>query len=119
MFLIGCARSRATRFLVPCVGFACLLLFSMLAGCGFVPGAKGHTLQGKLNLLQVPAPYRLPGQIVLGPDGNLWFPAVAYENFTTAKPSGAIGELTPDGKFHMFALTTLNTYPLAIAFGRD
>ena len=119
MFMIGFARSCAKRFLVPSVGLLCLLLVSMLAGCGSVPGVKGHTLQGKLNLLQVPAPYSLPGQIVLGPDGNLWFPAVAYENFTTAKPGGAIGELTPDGRFHMFALTTLNTYPLAIAFGRD
>ena len=119
MFMIGFARSRAKRFLIPSVGLLCLLLVSMLAGCGSVPGVKGHTLQSKLNLLQVPAPYSLPGQIVLGPDGNLWFPAAAYENFTTDKSSGAIGELTPDGRFHMFALTTLNTYPLAIAFGRD
>ena len=119
MFKIGYTRTRLKPFVIPSVGMLCLLLVSILAGCGFVPGAKGHTFQGKLNLLQVPTPYSLPGQIVLGPDGNLWFPAVAYENFTTDRPSGAIGELTPGGKFHLFALTTPNTYPLDIAFGRD
>jgi virginiamycin B lyase len=74
---------------------------------------------GKLNLLSVPSPYNLPGKIVLGPDGNLWFPAVAYANFATDKPSGAIGQLTPGGTFHFFPMTTPNTYPLDIAFGRD
>src|SRR2546421_6187553 len=119
MFIIGYARTRLQPFVIPSVGMLCFLLVSILAGCGFVPGAKGHTLQGKLNLLQVPTPYSLHGQIVLGPDGNLWFPAVAYENFTTDRPSGAIGELTPGGKFHLFSVTTPNTYPLDIAFGRD
>ena len=104
MFIIGYTHTRLKPFLIPSVGMLCLLLVSILAGCGFVPGTKGHTLQGKLNLLQVPAPYSLPGQIVLGPDDNLWFPAVAYENFATDKPSGAIGELTPGGKFHLFAM---------------
>jgi streptogramin lyase len=98
----------------------------MLTGCNLLPraqayasGVQKHTFSGKLNLLSVPTPYSLPGQIVLGPDGNLWFPAVAYENFTTHKPSGAIGQLTQDGKFHMFPLPAPYTYPLSVAFGRD
>src|SRR6266581_3052843 len=108
-------RKRAARFFLPSIALLCLLL----AGCGFSQGAPGRTFQGKLNLLQVPAPYSLPGQIVLGPDGNLWIPAVAYGNFTTDKPSGAIGQLTPSGKFRLFPMPKANSYPLAIAFGRD
>src|SRR2546423_2792294 len=111
---------------LPFIGALCLLLVDMLTGCNLLPGTQAHasgvqkhTFAGKLNLLSVPTPYSLPGQIVLGPDGNLWFPAVAYENFTTHKPSGAIGQLTHDGKFHMFPLPTSYTYPLSIAFGRD
>src|SRR5216683_1619327 len=113
------AYTRPKLFFLPSIGILCLLLVSMLAGCNLSPGARGHTFQGKLNLLQVPAPYSLPGQIVLGPDGNLWFPAVAYENFTTGKPSGAIGQLTPAGTFLLFPMPTPNTYPLDIAFGHD
>jgi streptogramin lyase len=108
-------HARAARFFLPSMALLCLLL----AGCGFSQGAPGHTFQGKLSLLQVPAPYSLPGQIVLGPDGNLWFPAVAYGNFTTDKPSGAIGQLTTSGKFRLFPMPKANSYPLAIAFGRD
>jgi virginiamycin B lyase len=113
------AYTRPKLFFLSSVGILCLLLAGMLAGCNLSPGAQGHMFAGKLNLLQVPAPYSLPGQIVLGPGGNLWFPAVAYENFTTDKPSGAIGQLTPAGTFHLFPMPTPNTYPLDIAFGRD
>ena len=112
--------------------FISLALFAfLLAGCGFVhaadtltggaptPPAQHHTFSHQLLLLQVPSPYVLPGQILLGPDGNLWFPAVAYENFTTTKPSGAIGRLTPSGKFQMFPIPISHTYPVTLAFGAD
>jgi streptogramin lyase len=115
----GSPHTRAKYRLFLSLSISSLLLIGLLTGCGFTPGAPGHALQGKLNLLQVPAPYSLPGQIVLGPDGNLWFPAVAYENFATDRPSGAIGQLTPAGVFHMFPLPALNSYPKEIAFGRD
>lgn len=111
--------TQPARYVVLFISIGCLLLAGLLAGCGQTTPVQTHTFAGKLNQLNVPAPYNLPGKIVPGPDGNLWFPAVAYANFTTDKPSGAIGQLTPAGKFHFFPLTTLNTYPLDIAFGRD
>lgn len=112
-------RRRLTYYIVPFLGVACLLLTGLLAGCGPTTTGQKHAIAGKLNLLKVPAPYILPGKIVRGPDGNLWFPAVAYENFGTGKPSGAIGQLTPAGTFRFFPMTTANTYPVDIAFGRD
>ncbi len=111
--------ARMARYVVPFLSIGCLLLVGLLAGCGQTTTGQKHSFAGKLNLLSVPAPYDLPGKIVPGPDGNLWFPAVAYAHFATDKPSGAIGQLTPDGKFHFFPMTTPNTYPLDIAFGRD
>ena len=119
MYMQRYQRARLTRYVVPFLSIGCLLLAGLLAGCGQTTTVQKHTFAGKLNLLSVPAPFDLPGKIVLGPDGNLWFPAVAYANFTTDKPSGAIGQLTPDGKFHFFPMTPPNTYPLDIAFGRD
>lgn len=115
----GSPRTRAKYRSFLSLSIVSLLLIGLLTACGFTPGAPGHSFQGKLSLLQVPAPYSLPGQIVLGPDGNLWFPAVAYENFATSHPSGAIGQLTPAGVFHMFPLPAPNSYPKEIAFGRD
>lgn len=108
-------RARFIHRLLPILGLGCLLL----AGCGHPPIVPSHNFQGKLNLLQVPAPYILPGKIILGPDGNLWFPVVAYNNFTTDKPSGAIGRLTPGGTFHFFPMPTTNTFPFDIVFGSD
>src|SRR5947209_7721989 len=100
MFIPGYTRTRLKRFFVPSVGLLCLLLVGMLAGCGFVPGAKGRTLQGKLNLLRVPTPYSLPGQIVLGPDGNLWFSIDSYLPDYSA--FGEMGRMTPQGAVTVF-----------------
>src|SRR5579864_2969644 len=113
------ARAPLTRWLVPLLGAGLLLMATMLVACGQPAKGQPHMLEGKLNLLHVPAPYVLPGQIVRGPDGNLWFPAIAYANFTTDKPSGAIGMLTPHGTFHLFPMPMPNTFPREIAFGRD
>lgn len=94
------------------------ILVGALAACGSNP-QQNHTFTGKLSLLQVPQPYSLPGKIFLGPDNNLWFPAVAYHNFGTSQPSGAIGRLSPDGTFHMFPLPKPNSYPTQIAIASD
>lgn len=61
-------------------------------------------------------PYGPRGQIVLGTDGNLWFPtgtACPQSN----QPCGAIEQLTPAGKFKQFPLTTPYSYPTQIALG--
>src|SRR6266702_1688669 len=121
-------RKQAARFFLPSIALLCLLL----AGCGFSQGAPGRTFQGKLNLLQVPAPYSLPGQIVLGPDGNLWIPAVAYGNFTNDKLAPNVdqaprfsggysefGQMSQDSKFHLFALPSSTISPRSIAVGAD
>src|SRR5579872_2568865 len=113
------AHTKFTNCFLPFLGMGCLLLVGLLAGCGRPAIGQSHNIQGKLNVLHVPAPYTLTGKIVLGPDSNLWFPAVAYNNFTTDQPSGAIGRLTPDGTFRFFPMPLTNTYPLDIAFGRD
>ncbi len=57
-----------------------------------------------MNVINIPEPYEIPMSIVLGKDGNLWFPAIAYNNFGTTRPSGAIGRVTPNGKITMFPL---------------
>jgi streptogramin lyase len=105
---------------VPGVGMLFLLLAALLAACA-TPHEPGPVLfpKDKLSVLHVPASYTLPGQIVRGPDGNLWFPAIGYVNFATDKPGGAIGRLTPAGQFQMFPLPDPNSYPTSIAFGSD
>ncbi|HLZ56159.1 MAG TPA: hypothetical protein VKR06_04360 [Ktedonosporobacter sp.] len=111
------ARRKCLLVLSP--GIACLLLVSMLLmGCDLPASAQGHTFEGKLSVLQDPKPYILPGQIVLGPDGSLWFPAGVACN-TPDQPCGVIEQLTSDGKFHHFPMTTPYTYPIEIAFGHD
>ena len=107
---------RSPRF--PCICMLPLLFGVFLAGCGTQSGVPVHTFTGKMNSISVPAPYEIPMSIVLGKDGNLWFPAIAYNNFDTTQPSGAIGRVTPNGKFSMFPLPT-NSYPSYIAQGPD
>lgn len=104
---------------IPGVGMLFLLVVALLAAC--TPGSPGLSAfpKDKLSVLPVPASYALPGQIVRGPDGNLWFPAIDYSNFTTTQPSGAIGRLTTAGKFQMFTLPDANSYPTSLTFGSD
>ena len=106
---------------IPGVALFALLLAATLAACG--TGTHGGGMpsfpQGKLSLLHLPAPYVLPGQILSGQDGSLWFPAIAYANFTTSKPGGAIGRLTPAGQFQMFALPDPDSYPTTITLASD
>src|SRR5579859_1106284 len=114
-------NTSASRML-PRVFLLCaplLVLASLLAGCDSKPATPAHTFAGTLSVLHVPAPYTLPGSITLGPDGNLWFPAIAYGNFGASNPSGAIGRLTPAGAFTMFPLPKSNSYPVQIAVGPD
>ncbi len=116
MLITTAARKRPRAWLL-CAPL--LVLASLLAGCSSKPAAPVHTFAGTLSVLQVPAPYTLPGSITLGPDGNLWFPAIAYGNFGSANPSGAIGRLTPAGAFTMFPLPKPNSYPVQITVGPD
>ncbi len=122
MFLQTTTSASHRTWKISCISMLFLLVALTLVACGNVSHGGGMPPafpQGNLSLLQVPAPYILPGQIVLGPDGNLWFPAIAYANFTTNKPSGAIGRLTPGGQFQMFPLPNLNSYPTAITLTSD
>ena len=111
-------RTHDKHLLAPVPYIFCLLLISLLTGCNLPPHTQTHTFEGKLSLLQVPGPYNLPGQIVLGPDSNLWFPAGSACD-TPNQPCGAIEQLTSASKFHQFPLTTPYTYPIEIAFGQN
>ncbi len=94
--------------------------FGSVANCSpGLPGGMSSFPKGKLSVLHVPDSYALPGQIVRGPDGNLWFPAIAYYHFATNQPSGAIGKLTSSGQFQFFPLPHLNSYPTSITFSND
>ncbi|HLW02250.1 MAG TPA: hypothetical protein VKT82_26580 [Ktedonobacterales bacterium] len=106
------------RWNIPGIGLLCLLLLVLAACAPNSPGASTFP-KNKLSLLRVPTSYALPGQIVRGPDGNLWFPAIAYANFATTQPSGAVGRLTTAGQFHFFTLPDLNSYPTALTFASD
>jgi virginiamycin B lyase len=113
------ARAYRTllRFSFTCIPL--LVLASTLTGCGPGPMTPVNTFVGKMSVFHVPTPYSLPGTITVGPDGNLWFPAIASSNFGTNRPSGAIGRMTPAGMLSIFTLPTLNSYPRQITVGPD
>lgn len=103
-----------------CIVFALLLLLSILAGCSNNIGhINAHTFIGKLTLSHLPEPYSAPQKMIAGPDGKIWFPSVAFANFGSQRPSGAIGSISLDGTFHLFPLPSPNSYPLQITIGRD
>lgn len=111
-------QTQHQRFFISWFALFCLLLVGCAPGtlAPDIPGGASHAFIGKLSLLQVPMPYGTRGQIVLGTDGNLWFPAgaaCAQPN----QPCGAIERLTPAGKFKQFPLTTPYSYPTQIALG--
>jgi virginiamycin B lyase len=94
------------------------LAATILVGCSSQSTPPAHPFAGTVHLVSIPAPYQIPVSLVLGKDGNLWFPAVADSNFGTNNPSGAIGRLTPDGKISLFPFPT-NAYPSYITLGPD
>lgn len=97
-----------------------LLLLCLLSALPLVLNAcGGHTFSGQMRFFTIPPPYLATGSIATGPDGNIWFPTVAYEHFGTTQPSGAIGRITADGKLSMFALPNPNSYPQSIVAGPD
>lgn len=103
-----------------CIVFALLILLSILAGCSNNIGhINAHTFIGKLTLSHLPEPYSAPQKMIAGPDGKIWFPSVAFANFGSQRPSGAIGSISLDGTFHLFPLPSPNSYPLQITIGRD
>jgi virginiamycin B lyase len=90
---------------IPGRGTLGLLLVMLLAACApgspggtSAPGSPGGTSsfpKDKLSVLSVPSPYALPGQIVRGPDGNLWFSLEGADASYNAL--GAISRITPQG----------------------
>jgi streptogramin lyase len=58
------------------------------------------------------------GEIVAGPDGNLWFTGSA-RNTNTGRAAGAIGRITPAGSITQFLLPTSIGGPVGIASGPD
>jgi streptogramin lyase len=57
-----------------------------------------------------------PGDIALGPDGNLWFDS-AYIGPKLAVADQTIGRITPAGTFTLFTLPTKHSAPGGIAAG--
>jgi virginiamycin B lyase len=104
---------RSLRFSTSITLF--LLLANLLVGCDT---KTTHTFAGQMNIISLPQPYLLPESMVLGADGNMWFPAIAYSKFGTTLPSGAIGRVTPSGKITLFPLPT-NSFPRYITLGPD
>jgi virginiamycin B lyase len=103
-----------------CIVFALLALLSILAGCSNNIGhANAHTFTGRLTLSHLPEPYSTPQKMIAGPDGKIWFPSVAFANFGSQRPSGAIGSIASDGTFHLFPLPSPNSYPLQITIGHN
>lgn len=104
---------NSTRRCSLCIVFALLALLGILAGC------DNHAFTGKLTLSPLPHPYSAPQKMVVGPDDKIWFPSVAFANFGSQQPGGAIGSIALDGRFHLFPLPSPNSYPLQITIGRD
>ena len=67
------------------------------------------TPQGATTSFNVPAG-RGPNDIVLGPDGALWF---------TEKTSNSIGRITTAGRYRSFPVPTAASQPFGIAVGPD
>lgn len=123
-------RSRRT---LPRPSLACMMLLvlaTLVAGCTTPssttstrstrpPTTSAHSFAGSMSVFHVPTPYTLPGRITAGPDGALWFAAIAYSNFGTNRPSGAIGRVTSAGVMTLFPLPSLNSYPRQVTLGPD
>jgi virginiamycin B lyase len=58
----------------------------------------------------VPTANSGPSEVVLGPDGNVWF---------TEFNSGRVAQITPQGAIQEFPTPSLNSTPYFIAVGSD
>lgn len=76
----------------------------------FDAGTVGRiTPDGDFIEFTIPFPDDLPGDIVLGPDGNYWF----------TLDLASIGRITPEGVITIFPTPTEEAGPLGIAVGAD
>jgi virginiamycin B lyase len=76
------------------------------------------TPSGALTEFAVPTANSFLGEIVTGPDGNLWF--TESQGRTGDFPSGGIvARITPQGNVVEFPLPTIGSVPVGIANGAD
>lgn len=82
-----------------------VLIMLIFTGCG-------NALPSPLRLTEfnLPTNYGQPQEIVLGPDGALWF---------TQKGNNQIGRITPTGKISSFTLPDHAVHPYGLVAGSD
>lgn len=88
---------------------------------GLCSGANARVARlqpsGALTEFSVPTADSFLGDIVTGPDGNLWFTESQGSDLVPA--GGRIGRITPAGDIVEFPLPTLASVPVGIANGAD
>src|SRR5258708_14998752 len=81
-------------------------------------GAPGQTI----GLFPLPASGEMPGDIVSGPDGNLWF--IEAEFSASSQGNGGVvsahlARMTPDGVVRTFPLPGVVRDPVDLTLGKD
>jgi virginiamycin B lyase len=80
--------------------------------------APGDTIR----LFPLPASGEMPGDIVSGPDGNLWFTEAEFSASSQGNGgvvSAHLARITPDGVVRTFPLPGVTRDPVALALGKD
>ena len=101
-----------------------LTLVGLLGGCGTsattnaspTPGTTltvTRELKGTISEFPLPTPDTRPGDIVTGPDSNLW-----YTSVSTKTQKGMIGRITPGGNVCEYPLPA-NSFSTSITAGPD
>jgi streptogramin lyase len=73
---------------------------------------EGRLVPSAITEFPLPTAGMFPGDLTVGPDGNLWF-------IESSPAAGAIGRITPAGAVTEFPLPTVDSSPSSLSIGPD
>ena len=91
---------------------------TIVVGAMALVGCRASVVEPAARPFTIPDPYWVNGPVV-AVDSGAWFPALAWANFGTDQPSGALGHIDARGGFTMIPMPTANSYPGTMTVGAD